>query len=387
MRCWCYAVACSSGVSTPKVVGRAVTFQEKYWAIDWHLGRKVPCCGPCIFLWDESGGYYPCGGIKTYSFDKNMPCEEYMRFHLTTCFDRDGHEVPDNYKLVSLQVDKFQGYGIRAASMPPFDKSKKKDASQMVMLMSFEFLKRINWYKVSNHIVTIDNSLQLSTPFVPFDCDLGDFADMVRCHKLQAMGQAILRTTIYVSSPRAVGKSCGEPKTSARMSKSGAESTQAKSMSKSASLIQPKGVSATRAPLYTEHVARVSLSPAGGATDHEDDEENTEEDSRFRKWDGGRWPDGNNAKDTEGDDDKQRSRDGTHDEEGSLEDDLAEGDDSEGQEDGGHEDDGSEGEENDDASDEDAAEREDNYEGGSEGDEGGADDDDGGNRGSQKRRE
>ncbi|GBG65733.1 hypothetical protein CBR_g52327 [Chara braunii] len=293
---------------------------------------KVPCCGPVIFLRDESVGYYPCGGIKTYSFDKNMPDEEYMRFHLTTCFDIDGHEVPDNYKLVSFHVDKFQGYGIRVASMPPFDKSKKKDALQMVMLRPFEFLKRVNCYKVSNHIVTIDNNLQLSTPFVPFDCDLGDFADMVRRHKLQAMGQAVLRTTVSVSSPQAVGKTCGEPKTSARMSKSGAASTQAKSVSKSTSLLQPKGVSATRAPSDAKYVARVSLTPAGGATDHEDNDENTEEDSRFRQWDDGRWPDGNNAKDTEGDDDEERFHDGTHDEEGNLEDGLAEGDGSEEEE-------------------------------------------------------
>ncbi|GBG60027.1 hypothetical protein CBR_g358 [Chara braunii] len=353
--------ACSSGVSTPKVVGRAVTFQEKYWAIDWHLGMKIPCCGPVIFLRNESSGYYPCGGIKTYSFDKSMLDEEYMRFHLTTCFNIDGHEVPDNYKLMSLHVEKFQGYSIRAASMSPFDKSKKKDASQIVMLRSFEFLKRVNCYKVSNHIVTIDNNLQLSTPFVPFDCDLGDFADM------------------------AVGKSCGEPKTSARMSKSEVASTQAKSVSKSASLLRPKGVSATRAPSHAEYAARVSLTPAG--TGHEDDDENTEEDSRFRQWDGGQWADGNDVKDTEGDDAEQRFRDGAHDEEGSLEDDLAEDDGSEGQEDGGHKDDGSEEEENEDASDEDATKREDNYEGGSEGDEGGADDDDGGNRGSQKRQE
>ncbi|GBG66216.1 hypothetical protein CBR_g57095 [Chara braunii] len=162
-------VACSSGVSTPKVVGRAVTFQEKYWAIDWHLGM-VPCCGPVMFLRDESGGYYSCVGIKTYSFDKNMPDEEYMKVHLTTCFDIDGHEVPGNYKLVSLHIEKFQGYGIRAASMPPFDKSTKKDASQMVMLRPFEFLKRVNCHKVSNRIVTIDNKPQLSTPFVSFDC-------------------------------------------------------------------------------------------------------------------------------------------------------------------------------------------------------------------------
>ncbi|GBG87727.1 hypothetical protein CBR_g45881 [Chara braunii] len=359
----CYAAACSSGLSTPKVVGRAVTFQEKYWAIDWHLGMKVPCCGPVILLRDESGGYYPCGGIKTYSFDKNMPDEEYMRFHLTTCFDIDGHEVPDNYKLVSLRAEKFQGYGIRAASMPPFDKSKKKDASQMVMLRPFEFLKRVNCYKVSNHIMTIDNNLQLSNPFVPFHCDLEDFADM------------------------AVGKSCGEPKTSACMSKSGAASTQAKSVSKSASLLQPKDVSATQAPSHAEYAARVSLTPPGGATDHEDDDENPEEDSRFFNSDDGRWPDGNAAKDTEGDEDEQRFRDGAHDEEGSLEDGFAGGDGSERQEDGGHEDDGSEEEKNEDASDEEAAEREDSYEGGGEGDEGGVDDDDDGNRGSQKRRE
>ncbi|GBG91987.1 hypothetical protein CBR_g54082 [Chara braunii] len=288
---WSGASTTLDRVSTSKVVERAVTFQEKYWAIDWHLGMKVPCCGPCIFLRDESGSYYPCGGIKTYSFDKNMPDEEYMRFHLTTCFDSDGHEVPDNYKLVSLQVDKFQGYGIRAASMPPFDKSKKKDASQMVMLRPFEFLKRINCYKVSGHIVAIDNKLQLSTPFVSFDCDLGDFADMVRRHKLQAMCQAV----------------CELP------------------------------VCATRAPSHANYAARVSLTPAGGAADHEDDDESTEEDSRFRHWDGGRWADGNDAKDAEGDDDEQQFSDGAHDEEGSLEDDLAEGDGSEGQEDGGHE--------------------------------------------------
>ncbi|GBG91578.1 hypothetical protein CBR_g52613 [Chara braunii] len=291
---------------------------------------KVPCCGPVIFLLDESGGYYPCGGIKTYSFDKNMPDEEYMRFHLTTCFDIFGHEVPDNYKFVSPHVDKFQNYGIRAASMPPFNKSKKKDESQMVMLRPFEFLKRVNCYKVPNHIVTIGNKLHLSTPFVPFECDLGDFANMVRRHKLQAMGQAVLRTTVSVSSPKAVGKSCGEPKTSARVSKSGASSTQAKSVSKSTSLFQPKRVSATRAPSHAEYAARVSLTPTSGASDHEDDDEKTEEDSRFRQWDGERWADGNDAKDTKGDDDEHRFYDGAHDEEGSLEDGWAEGDGSEG---------------------------------------------------------
>ncbi|GBG83301.1 hypothetical protein CBR_g37013 [Chara braunii] len=148
-----------------------------------------------------------------------------------------------------------------------------------------------------------------------------------------------------------------------------------------------KGCVCDGAPSHADYVACVSSTPAGGATDHEDDDENTEEDSRFRQWDGGRWADGNDVKDTEGDDDEQRFRDGAHYEEGSLEDDFAEGDGSEGQEDGGHEGDGSEEEENEDASDEDAAEREDNYEGGSEGDEGGADDDDYGNGGSQKRRE
>ncbi|GBG64506.1 hypothetical protein CBR_g45202 [Chara braunii] len=214
--------------------------------------------------------------------------------------------------------------------MPPFDKSKKKDASQMVMLRPFKFLKRVNCYKVSNHIMTIENNLQLSTPFVPFDCDLGDFANMVRCHKLQAMGQAVLRTTVFVSSLKAVGKSCGEPKTSARMSKSGAASTQTKSVSKSASLLQPKGVSATRAPSHAEYAACVSLTPTGRATDHEGDDENIGEDSRFRQWDGGQWADGKDAKDTEGDNDERWFRDGAHDEEGSSEDGLAEDDGSEG---------------------------------------------------------
>ncbi|GBG61188.1 hypothetical protein CBR_g19721 [Chara braunii] len=290
-----------------------------------------------------------------------MPDEEYMRFHLTTCFDSDGHKVHDNYKLVSLQVDKFQGYDIRAASMSPFDKWKKKDASQMVMLRPFEFLKRINCYKVSNHVVAIDNKLQLSTPFVPFDCDLEDFTDM------------------------AVGKSCGEPKISARMNKSGAASTQAKSVSKSSSLLRPKGVSATPAPSHAEYAARFSFTPAGEATGHEDDGGKTEEDSGSRQWDGERWPEDNDAKDTDEDDNEQRFRDSAHAEEGSLDEGWPEGDGSEGQEDGGHEGDGSGEEEIEDASDEDAKEREDNYEGGSEGDEGGADDDDGGDKGTQER--
>ncbi|GBG76616.1 hypothetical protein CBR_g22831 [Chara braunii] len=193
---------------------------------------KVPYYGPIVFLQDESGSYYPCGGINTYAFDKNMRDEEYMRFHLTTCFDIDGHEVPDNYKLVSLHVEKFQGYGIRAALMPPFDKSKKKDASHMVMLRPFEFLKHVNCYKVSNCIVTIDNMLQLSTPFVSFDRDLQDFTDIVRCHKLQTMGQPTLWATVFVCSLKAVGKSCEELKTSVQMSKSEATSTQAKSVRK-----------------------------------------------------------------------------------------------------------------------------------------------------------
>ncbi|GBG85068.1 hypothetical protein CBR_g39531 [Chara braunii] len=221
-----YAEGCRKGGHVPReVLGNRLA--PRY---------ESPLLWPSFFLRDESGGYYPCGGIKTYSFDKNMSDEEYMRFHLTTCFDIDGHEVPDNYKLVSLHVEKFQ--------------------------------------------------------------------DMVGRHKLQAMGQAVLRTTVSVSSPKAVGKSCGEPKTSARMSKSGAASTQAKSVSKSASLLQPKDVSATQAPSHAEYAARVSLTPPGGATDHVDDDENTEEDSRFFNSDGGRWPDGNAAKGTEGDEDE-----------------------------------------------------------------------------------
>ncbi|GBG75822.1 hypothetical protein CBR_g21067 [Chara braunii] len=188
---------------------------------------------------------------------------------------------------------------VTTSVMPLFDKSKKKDTSQMVMLRPFKFLKRVNCYKVSKCIVTIDNMLRLSTPFVPFNCDLQGFADIVRCHKLQTMGQAILWSNVSVCSPKA----------------------------------------------------------------------------------------GNDAKDTEDEDDEQRFCDGAKDEEERLEDGWAQGDGSEGKEDGGHEGDESEEEEDENASEEDAEEREDNYKGGSEGDEGGANDNDDKNSGSQKRRE
>ncbi|GBG89842.1 hypothetical protein CBR_g49692 [Chara braunii] len=195
----------SSGASTPKVIGRAATFHDKYWALDWHLGIKVPYCGPLVFLRDSSGAYYPCGGVKNYAFDKLEVGEEYMRFHLTTWVDADGNEEPDNYKQVSLHLQKFVGYGIRAAAMPPFDKSRKKDGSQVVMLRPFDFLKRINCHKVSSHVCTVESKLALSEPLIPFDIQLDEFASKLRSYTLQALGQAILHSAISVGSPHGGG--------------------------------------------------------------------------------------------------------------------------------------------------------------------------------------
>ncbi|GBG62230.1 hypothetical protein CBR_g29838 [Chara braunii] len=195
----------SSGASTPKVIGRAATFHDKYWALDWHLVIKVSYSGPVVFLRDSSGAYYPCGGVKNYAFDKLEVAEEYMRFHVTTCFDADGNEEPDNYKQVSLHLQKFIGYGMRAAAMPPFDKSRKKDGSQVVMLRPFDFLKRINCHKVSSHVCTVDNKLALSEPLIPFDIQLDEFASKLRSYKLQALGQAILHSAISVGSPHGGG--------------------------------------------------------------------------------------------------------------------------------------------------------------------------------------
>ncbi|GBG71807.1 hypothetical protein CBR_g9216 [Chara braunii] len=225
--------------------------------------------------------------------------------------------------------------------------------------------------------------LQLSTPFVSFNCNLQDFANIVPCHKLQMMDQVVLRTTISVCSPKAVGKSCGEPKTSGRMSKSRATSIHARRVRKSTTPLQSKGVSdsAKQAQSHVECAAHISLSPTVGTTDHEDDDEKTKDDSPFLQPDGEWWAEGDNAKDTEDDDDEQRFLDGAEGEEESLEDGWAQGDGGEDKEDGSHKGDESEEEEDEDASDEDS------YEGGSEGDEGGANDNDGGNSGSQKRQE
>ncbi|GBG66687.1 hypothetical protein CBR_g68671 [Chara braunii] len=124
-----------------------------------------------------------------------------MRFHLTTCFDADGNEEPDNYKQVSLHLQKFVGYGMRAAAMHPFDKSRKKDGSQVVMLRPFDFLKRIYCHKVSSHVCTVDSKLALSEPLIPFDIQLDEFTSKLRSYELQALGQAILHSAISVGSP------------------------------------------------------------------------------------------------------------------------------------------------------------------------------------------
>ncbi|GBG64864.1 hypothetical protein CBR_g48332 [Chara braunii] len=87
-----------------------------------------------------------------------------MRFHLTTCFNADGNEEPDNYKQVLLHLQKFVG-----------------------------------------HVCTVDSKLALSEPLIPFDIQLDEFASKLRSYKLQALGQAILHSAISVGSPRGVG--------------------------------------------------------------------------------------------------------------------------------------------------------------------------------------
>ncbi|GBG73701.1 hypothetical protein CBR_g17042 [Chara braunii] len=100
---------------------------------------------------------------------------------------------------------KFVGYGMRVAAMPPFDKSRKKDGSQVVMLRPFDFLKRINCHKVSRHVCTVDNKLALSEPLIPFDIQLDEFASKLRSYKLQVLGQAILHSAISAGSPHGGG--------------------------------------------------------------------------------------------------------------------------------------------------------------------------------------
>ncbi|GBG71794.1 hypothetical protein CBR_g9203 [Chara braunii] len=128
-----------------------------------------------------------------------------MRFHLITCFDADGNEEPDNYKQVSLHLQKFVGFGMRASTRPSFDKSRKKDASQVVMLRPFDFFNRINCHKVSSHMCTVDSKLALWEPLIPFDIQLDEFASKLLSYKLQALGQAILHSAISVGSPHGGG--------------------------------------------------------------------------------------------------------------------------------------------------------------------------------------
>ncbi|GBG70726.1 hypothetical protein CBR_g8025 [Chara braunii] len=94
---------------------------------------------------------------------------------------------------------------MRAATMPPFDKSRKKDGSQVVMLRPPEFLKKINCHKVATHVCTVDSKLALSTPLIPFDILVDKFDSKLRSYRLQTLGQAILHSAISVGSPHVGG--------------------------------------------------------------------------------------------------------------------------------------------------------------------------------------
>ncbi|GBG77274.1 hypothetical protein CBR_g23603 [Chara braunii] len=163
-------VPSSSQTSTPKVVGRAALFCGMEWALDWFGGVKQQGCGPVIFMKDDGGHFYVCGGIDSFGVDKFAGEERYYDFHLTTCFNSGGVELPGKYKKVSLHLSGFAGYGMNAVALPPFDRSKKQKVVQMVG--PIELLKKTPCYKVTGFKVKVDSNVHLSTPFV--------FADTLR---------------------------------------------------------------------------------------------------------------------------------------------------------------------------------------------------------------
>ncbi|GBG83458.1 hypothetical protein CBR_g37170 [Chara braunii] len=353
-------------------------FHDKYWAPDWHMGIKVPYCGPVVFLRDSSGAYYPCGGVKNYAFDKLEVAEEYMRFHLTTCFDADGNEEPDNYKQVSLHLQKFVGYGMRATDMPPFDKSRKKDGSQVVMLRPFDFLKRINCHKVSNHVCTVDSKLTLSTPLIPFDIQLNEFASKLRSYKLQALGQAILHSAISVGSPHGGGDPGARQNNSVKITERGKVVEKSEPVQKSD--IAPRSlantVSKRSAPGLKrgQGPAEVSSLRHAGASELPEYSEKTEADFSAKQHVLERNAEGNEGHDYEADEEFAGYDGGDGDEQG-----VGDGEEGGGDEDGGDKDDGGDDEEDcdgrralgDDDDDEGTggggAKDEESYEGGSEG--------------------
>ncbi|GBG87944.1 hypothetical protein CBR_g46310 [Chara braunii] len=164
------------------------------WAIDWYGGIKQRGCGAVIFLKDDGGKFYVCGGSDSYNVDKFIGEEGYYDFHLTICFDSGGIEMPGNYKKVSLHLSRFASFGINAASMPPFDRSKK--LKSVAMVGPIEFVKKTPCYKVASFKVKVNKDLELSTPFVPIGTANDVLTDILRTHKHGESRQGTLQSAL-----------------------------------------------------------------------------------------------------------------------------------------------------------------------------------------------
>ncbi|GBG59937.1 hypothetical protein CBR_g66743 [Chara braunii] len=169
-------------------------FRGMEWAIDWYGGIKQHGCGPVTFRKDDAGKFYVCSGIDSYGVDKFAGEKGYYDFHLTTCFDSGGIEMPGNYKKVSLHLSRFAGFEINDASMPPFDRSKK--LKSVAMVGPIEFVKKTTWYKVAGFKVKVNKDLELSTPFVPMGTANDVLTDILRTHKHGESRQGTLQSAL-----------------------------------------------------------------------------------------------------------------------------------------------------------------------------------------------
>ncbi|GBG91462.1 hypothetical protein CBR_g52418 [Chara braunii] len=191
-------VRSSSQTSTPKVVGRAALFHGMEWALDWFGRVKQQGRGPVIFLKDDGGHFYVCGGIDSYDVDKFVGEEGCYDFHLTTCFDSGGVELPGKYKKVSLHLSGFAGYDMNVVALPSFDRSKKLKAVQMVG--PIEFLKKTSCYNVTGFKVKVDSNVRLSTPFMSAETLREVFEGIWRTHKHGESKQGTLRSALGVGT-------------------------------------------------------------------------------------------------------------------------------------------------------------------------------------------
>ncbi|GBG60912.1 hypothetical protein CBR_g16033 [Chara braunii] len=193
-----YGVPSSSQTSTPKVIGRAALFRGMEWALDWFGGVKQQGCGPVIFLKDDGGHFYVCRGIDNYGVDKFAGEEGYYDFHLTTCFDSGGVELSGNYKKVSLHLSRFADYGMNVVALPPFDRSKKLKAVEMVGLI--KFLRKTPCYRVAGFKVKVDSNMRLLPPFVAAHTSREVLEDILRTHKHGESKQGTLRSALGVGT-------------------------------------------------------------------------------------------------------------------------------------------------------------------------------------------